>query len=350
MRLVTHRVANPYDPPRKLEGFATTTVVLLIVLARSTRSLLRQLAYIGVLDIPGRRGLAHRRRGHRGGGHGHRRLRIRDLVSRRRLLHRLDVSRLRKPPPDRRRRAPLRPGLGDRRLVHPGLQLDPPEADDRRRLACRYARRRCPRRLLAQATGQPRFSIGGGLSGLLQECSGSRARSPRSRVSISRTPARSSGVASTSRPSRRRTTIIAPGSLCLVAAAILACLVVRRITERGDRVREAALAAVAAVLQPPPPGAAAAPAADLATATERAAVTATSADRPPLTQAPALQPPAYPAVPLPPPASRHHRRRATRHRPRRPPARDREGHRGPLHGLRLGFQGRRTREKARRDA
>ncbi|HEX6117361.1 MAG TPA: DUF4328 domain-containing protein [Solirubrobacterales bacterium] len=44
-------------------------------------------------------------------------------------------------------------------------------------------------------------------------------------------------------------TIAAPGMLCLVAAAILACIVIRRISERDDGVRAAVFA------QPPPPGA-----------------------------------------------------------------------------------------------
>jgi hypothetical protein len=48
-------------------------------------------------------------------------------------------------------------------------------------------------------------------------------------------------------------TIAAPGMLCTVAAAILACIVIRRITERDDRIREAVFA------QPPPPQAFAQP-------------------------------------------------------------------------------------------
>ncbi len=90
-------------------------------------------------------------------------------------------------------------------------------------------------------------------------------------------------------------TIAAPGMLCLVAAAILACLVVRRITDRGDRVREAVLAAASAAwaqapaASAPPPGTPPPPPA---------------ADPPPPTTAPLTQaPPAAPVPqpPLPPP-------------------------------------------------
>ena len=44
-------------------------------------------------------------------------------------------------------------------------------------------------------------------------------------------------------------TIAAPGTLCTIAAAILGCVVIRRITERDDRLREAVFA------QAPPPSA-----------------------------------------------------------------------------------------------
>ena len=47
--------------------------------------------------------------------------------------------------------------------------------------------------------------------------------------------------------------ISAPGFAILVVAAILACLVIRRVTERDDRMRESVLAAAAATPPPPPP-------------------------------------------------------------------------------------------------
>ena len=48
---INHRLANPADPPRSVGGFATTTVVLLIVLAvLYAISFFIEIAYIGVLD------------------------------------------------------------------------------------------------------------------------------------------------------------------------------------------------------------------------------------------------------------------------------------------------------------
>lgn len=52
---------------------------------------------------------------------------------------------------------------------------------------------------------------------------------------------------------QRSATVAAPGSICLAIAAILACLVIRRITDRDDRLREA-VAAIAPATPPPVPG------------------------------------------------------------------------------------------------
>jgi hypothetical protein len=73
-------------------------------------------------------------------------------------------------------------------------------------------------------------------------------------------------------------TIAAPGMLCTVIAAILACIVIRRITENDDRVREAVFA------QTPPPQA-----------------FAQAQPPPPPIAPPAPQPPPPGAIPPPPP-------------------------------------------------
>jgi hypothetical protein len=54
-------------------------------------------------------------------------------------------------------------------------------------------------------------------------------------------------------------TIAAPGMLCTIAAAILACLVVRRISARQERLREAVLAAVPSAAQASAPAPAPSP-------------------------------------------------------------------------------------------
>ncbi len=117
----------------------------------------------------------------------------------------------------------------------PVCRLDPPEADDRRRLARRRRRGGGPRRLLAGAAGEPGPALVVGALG--------RRRPGRDRAAL--VGFDDDGILTGRAEFEREqtaATIAAPGMLCLVAAAILACIVIRRITDRGERVREAVLA------------------------------------------------------------------------------------------------------------
>lgn len=107
---------------------------------------------------------------------------------------------------------------------------------------------------------------------------------------------------------QRSATIAAPGSICLAVAAILACLVVRRITDRDDRLREAVTAMAPPAPppgHPPPPPAAPpgyAPPPPVAPGAMPPPPPPPDSQPPPPATPPLSAAPAPPAVPPPPPA------------------------------------------------